>query len=461
MRNDHYYCPDCLEKQVKIDTLEAEVERLKAKLRYQERTSMEGFFGSSTSSAKVPIKPNSLADRQARRGGARQGHTGHGRRKFMPDDEDISVERVKTRDTCPDCGVYLRSRGIYRRTVLDCDPLRVVKKILALEKKQCPACGRRVEARPAEVLPKSLYSNRLVSYLAIQHYLHGQTLGFLEKQTGLSYSGIIQALHGLANRLEPAIESLIEQYRKAAVKHADETSWRNDGQNGYAWLFATPTMSIFRFRQTRGAAVVREMLGPKRLPGVLVVDRYGAYNKAPCRIQYCYAHLLRAVEDLGKEFQDNEEVTVFVQALAPLLSAAMSVRTMPISTQQFRAQSNAIKRKIKNIINAHANHPGIHAVQDIFRKNAGRLYHWSADRRVPADNNLAERDVRPLVIARKISFGSQSPRGAKTRETLMTILNSLKKQTPDVFIRIKSALDQLACDSSLDPYQLLFNQDSS
>ena len=44
----------------------------------------------------------------------------------------------------------------------------------------------------------------------------------------------------------------------------------------------------------------------------------------------------------------------------------------------------------------------------VFREKAHRLYHWADDPAVPAENNLAERDLRPLVIARKISFGSQS-----------------------------------------------------
>jgi transposase len=35
-----------------------------------------------------------------------------------------------------------------------------------------------------------------------------------------------------------------------------------------------------------------------------------------------------------------------------------------------------------------------------------------------ADNNLAERSIRPLVIMRKISGGSRSPEGSQTRLTL-------------------------------------------
>ena len=64
------YCPGCLKKQRIIDELRDENRRLKAQLRYEQRKATEGFFGSSTPSSKVPVKPNTLAERQEIRGGA-------------------------------------------------------------------------------------------------------------------------------------------------------------------------------------------------------------------------------------------------------------------------------------------------------------------------------------------------------------------------------------------------------
>ena len=72
------YCKSCFEKQ-QINRLTWENEQLKAKVRSQERATKEGPFGSATPSSKVPVKPNALAERQARRGGAKPGHVGHGR----------------------------------------------------------------------------------------------------------------------------------------------------------------------------------------------------------------------------------------------------------------------------------------------------------------------------------------------------------------------------------------------
>jgi transposase len=64
----------------------------------------------------------------------------------------------------------------------------------------------------------------------------------------------------------------VVEYRKAPVKHADETGWRTNGHNGYAWLFATSRLSLFLFRQTRAASGPPQVFGKLWLPGCLVVD---------------------------------------------------------------------------------------------------------------------------------------------------------------------------------------------
>ncbi|MFB0525806.1 MAG: IS66 family transposase [Phycisphaerae bacterium] len=454
------YCKQCLRKQRKINELEEEIASLRSKLRYQERTAKEGFFGSSTPSSKLPVKPNSRKEHQRNRGGGKPGHQGHGRSSICERDAD-KTERVGVSNTCPDCGTTLEDKGTRNRTVMDCQPVRMKKVLYHLERKRCPKCKKLISARAPGVLAKCLYSNQLLAYVAVQHYIYGNTLGQIEKQTGVGYSSLVDAMHQLSKRLKDVPKVLIEAYRQAAVKHADETGWRTDGNNGYAWLFCTPDISIFRFRGSRSASIAKEVFGQKPLPGMLVVDRYNGYNKMPCSIQYCYAHLLRTVKDLEKDFPENAEIKSFVEALAPQLANAISLRTLDITDRQFKRQAAKIKNEIINITNSQAKHPAIQKIQDIFREKADRLYHWADDRNVPADNNLAERELRPLVIARKISFGSQSDAGARTREILMTVLHTLKKRTSDVTTAFKSALDKLAEQGNIDPHKAIFSFDSS
>ncbi len=455
-------CTSCLDKQRAIDRLTEENVRLRARLRYQERLAREeGPFGSSTPSAKIPLKANtplSLAERQARRGGARPGHVGHGRRTAQESEADAVVTLDVAERTCPHCGVALEERPPVPRTVIDIPPPRTRTTLYRLGARRCPRCHRHFRApAPSTVLPRSLLGNQLLAHLAGQHYLVGVPLGRLEAQTGIGYGTLLGALHRLARLFAAVPERLLLEYRAAPVKHADETGWRTDGQNGYAWLFATTTLSLFRFRATRSASVAHEVFGSEPLPGVLGVDRYPGYNKAPVALQYCYAHLLREVEDCGREFDDNAEVQRFVDALAPLLASAMALRRTASSDDAFHHQAGALKQQILEAVAAPAQHPAIQRVQGIFRAHPTRLYHWAADRAVPADNNLAERELRPLVIARKVSFGSQSPAGARTREILLTTLVTLRRRHPDDYSqRFKAALDGLAAAPSADPYHLLF-----
>jgi hypothetical protein len=442
-----------LKKQQEIDRLREENARLKDRLRYQQRTAKEGFFGSSTPSSKVPVKPSAPADSAPRFGGAKPGHVGHGRRTITPEQAD-RVERVSAPQHCPQCGRLLETKGTQARTVIDVQPLRRHTVCYQLEQKYCSHCRKLVRASAPGVLPRALLSNRLLAHVAVQHYVYGVTLGQLENQLDVGYGTLMGALHQLARLLEPACEPLVQDYRKAPVKHADETGWRTDGHNGYAWLFSTETISIFRFRQSRSGQVALEVLGTKRLRGVLVVDRYHGYNRAPCALQYCYAHLLRDVQDLEKEFPEHTEIQQFVSSFAPLLARAMQLRSLQLTREQFLLQADQTQQQILACVQASAQHPGIQKIQNIFRDQKKRLFHWVKSPKIPADNNRAERELRPLVIARKISFGSQSEAGARTRETLMSVLHTLRKRSANVTAVFEQALNGLS-DQKMEAYAAL------
>ena len=213
------YCPNCLEKDRKIARLQEELARVKAKLRYQDRTAKEAPFGSSTPSSKVLVKPNTLEENQRRRGGAKQGHPGHGRKAIGVREAD-RVERVRLPDQCPDCGTALQFVGTLRRTATHLVRVKVERVAYRLERKRCPRCERTWTARAPGLFPKCLYDNPVLIHTAIQHYQHGVTVGSLERQWGIGNGGLVRALHFLADRLQGVVPALIQEYRQAPVKHA-------------------------------------------------------------------------------------------------------------------------------------------------------------------------------------------------------------------------------------------------
>jgi transposase len=453
-------CSSCLQKQREIDRLKDEVTQLKAKLRYRQRTQQQGAFGSSTPSSQIPLKTNSADEHKAKPGGAKVGHKGHGRKAASDATADL-IESVSLDNNCSECGGLLQDKGPRNRTVIDIFPVEPIEKLYVLDRKYCPRCHKSLQAKAPGVLPKTLLSNQLIAEVVDSHYLQGTPLGRICQKFSLGLGTVVETLHRVGRIFEPIVDELIAQYRQSAVRHADETSWRTDGKSGYCWLFSTESVSIFLYRQTRSAKVAKEVLGTKALEGVLVVDRYNGYSKAPCKLQYCYAHLLRDVEDLAREFTDDLEVQLFTSSLIPLLAKAMHLRAQPLSDREYYKQARRLKKQIIEVNEKPAQHLGIRRIQDIFLENEDRLYHWVGERRVPAENNRAERELRPTVIARKVSFGSQSDAGAKTREILMSLMQSLRKRVENPRQSLKEMLDRVAGDKEVNAAKLILANDSS
>lgn len=290
----------------------------------------------------------------------------------------ISMARIETLPAgplCPHCGGPLEHKEYRDRSVIDSQPLRAEPILYQLERARCPRCGKTVQARAPEVLPKSLYGNQLVTQVVFLHYRQGIPMGRLCAQLGIGLGAVFDILGRLAALFRGVMPKLIEEYRRAPVRHADETGWHTDGRSGYAWLFASATVSLFLFRATRSAQVPKEVLGEQALAGVLVVDRYAAYNRAPCELQYCYARLLRDVEDLAQEFPGEAEVTAFTSTLIPLLAEAMHLRGRPLAEAEYYDQARPLQKQIADLVEQPAQHLGVRQMQSLFRDNAHRLYH--------------------------------------------------------------------------------------
>ena len=131
-------CDGCLEKQREIDRLKEEVQRLRQKLNLNQRKSQEGFFGSSTPSSQVPVKPNSLAENQAKKGGAKKGHTGVGRKVFAATEADEQRVAAVETETCSDCECGLNRLSANERSVYEIERERVKKIYYTIERKICP-----------------------------------------------------------------------------------------------------------------------------------------------------------------------------------------------------------------------------------------------------------------------------------------------------------------------------------
>ncbi|HMK37449.1 MAG TPA: transposase [Desulfomonilaceae bacterium] len=251
-------CPLCLEKQREIDSLKEENRSLRAALCREQRKMEDGAFGSSTPSSKIPIKPNSKEKEKKPRGactGRLESAEGGGRKSHNAESADRIIEVQSDMDLCPECGGELEKKGIAKRRVLDMPSGKPETVLFRLPKTHCYGCGRSFTAQAPGVLPRSLYGNQLIANAIAMHYFYGVPLGRICESTGVGSGSLTEIFHRCARLFEGIPQKLVEEYRQAPVKHADETGWRTDGKNGYVWLFATPNLSIFQFGKNRSSKV--------------------------------------------------------------------------------------------------------------------------------------------------------------------------------------------------------------
>jgi len=240
----------------------------------------------------------------------------------------------------------------------------------------------------------------------------------------LSVGEISDLLRRVAAHGQGVLQAVRERIRASPAVQADETGWRENGQNGYVWFAGTPTGErYFEYHHSRAGSVINALLG-EDFAGVLGSDFYAAYNDAPGgRHQRCWAHLLRDLHALKTDHATSLEVVVWARAVKDvyLLAQAWLVeggerkrayRELVLLIQALGEQFAQVK-----------GHP-CQALAKRLLRHQDELFVFVLEPGVPADNNLAERSLRPLVIARKISGGTRSPVGSQTRMTLSSLFQT-------------------------------------
>jgi transposase len=360
---------------------------------------------------------------------------------------------------CPDCDYPLHGESIaYTREVIELPPPQAVEVIEhQVIKRWCPHCQTwhspaldlsgqvfgqgRIGVRVASVVSYLRTTLRL-PFRAIQSYL--VTLHSLR----LSLGELVELTHTVSQQLQPQVEQLKAAMQTTTVVHGDETSWRENGQNGYAWAFVTggPTaVRYFEYAHSRSHLVAQRILGAD-WRGWLVTDFYAAYNLIPGRHQRCWVHLLRDLHDLKQEQAAHAEVLAWATAVRKLYDEALAwVVEHPAPTlAERRTQYADLFTRACGLGEQYArtyDHPCCTLAKRLLR-HQDELFQFVLVPGLPADNNLAERSIRPLVIMRKISGGSRSAEGTKTRLTLASLLHTWAARNLNPFVECLAALQR-------------------
>lgn len=419
------------------------------------RTGKEGYFGLATPSSLKINKAIATAANQAKKGGARAGHAGHGRKDFTESEADEVIQLNAAHAPCL-CGKgRWLPNGFQEHCVVERVPAKEKRLFFLKPESICSNCGQTAVEDTPSVTRGGLYGNTMVAHMLSEHYLHGLTAGSVCRREDINEGTFFNIARRCAGLLEPAFGRMLRMLRSCLVVHADETGWRKDGGGAYGWIFANHELAVLLFRDTRGSKVPLEVFGSDPLEVNLITDRYKGYDPLKINRQYCYTHLLRDLKSLEKDFPDDPEIAAFTAQVKPLLKEAISMYHKTDDLPAYVQAATSIKDKITGACARDANHPGVQNFQNIFREHPDRVFQWIKSPEIPAENNFAERGLRPSVIARKISFGSQSSHGMRTREILMTFLYTARIRGLDPGATLEKALNLLCHDPSADIAHLL------
>ena len=109
--------------------------------------------------------------------------------------------------------------------MFDVVPARHVKRKYLVWRAWCPDCGEWHEINPPGVMPRFAFSNNLIAQVLVDHMKNGIPLGTLARRAGVKKSALHAMEHRIAEMLEGGIGRILEEFRAAPVKHADETKW--------------------------------------------------------------------------------------------------------------------------------------------------------------------------------------------------------------------------------------------
>ncbi len=374
---------------------------------------------------RSPAEPLSKSGKKP---GAQPGHIGHRRPVAEYLDAIVDVAVV----CCPDCGGDTLSdvQEKRTRTVEDIPPCKPTVKKYVIERRYCRACKKLVEAPVPGVLPRATIGLRamlIVAWLRFAHRMPEEVVpqvlnGLFNLR--ISSGEVQHILQQLANEYGDLYDEMKQDLRKRSAKNIDETSWRTNGVNHYAWAFVTKWETIFEIGVGRKHDVPLAMLGTKAA-GTMVVDGFSAYptlaSKTNLKLQRCWAHILGDAAEHAQFY--GQEATQTQQGLQAIYAKAKTFNGH--GTEQNVA-------KLKDELLALLQRPfKSHHCATFARnlvRNADDLFRFVTDPAIDGTNNRAERAIRLLAVARKISGDSRTPNGARIRSVLPSIQQTMAQR---------------------------------
>jgi transposase len=406
----------------------------------------------SSDGPEVERKPRSQTNNEGRNRGGQPGHKGT-TRTLIPVEEVKEVKNHKP-EACCHCGHALAGEDPdpRRHQVTEIPPIIAEVIEHRLHTLTCSECGGETTAEWPDGVPVGAFGPHLqamVSLLGGKYHLSKREIGeimsdFFQADLAL---GTVPALEQRTSKIikEP-VEEVRQYVRRQSVVHVDETGWKEANKRAWLWVAASVLATVYFIRPSRGSQVAKEMLGLD-FTGIAVSDRWSAYNwLLNCLRQLCWAHLQRDFQAFIDRGGPSAELGQALLSQAELMFQWWhAVRDGSMSRATFQLNMIWVQQIVGELLRLGltCNHPKTAgSCRDILKREAALwTFVWVPE--VEPTNNLGERQVRPGVLWRNTSFGTQSKKGSRFVERIMTVVATLKQQN-------RNALEYLtaACEAA-------------
>ena len=383
----------------------------------------------SRTSSKPPSTDRKERREQARPGGAKPGHEGHGRVISDAPDEVVAHRP----DRCTGCGATLSADqpadvvSAFERIDLPAvSPVVTQHRRLAV---RCPCCGLRVTAPVPAAARGTPFGPRLH---AVALYLKTfQALSYERLQNALSdlfgltlsQGGLMNLLQRGQRRFAGGRESAVSALRRAAVVASDETGVRIEGCNGFPWVFRCAEAVVHHASPTRAASVVRDMMNGHR-PAVWLSDRTTAQQGHADAHQTCLAHLAR---DVAYAVEASDDPVPWRLQLWLDAVLALAGRITDLATATLAAKRRALERQLASILMTTSACELTRELQGKIGRARDQLLTFLAHPgEVGPTNNACERALRPAVIQRKVTNGTLAMWAAQGEAAVRTVVDTAR-----------------------------------
>ena len=462
----------------RIETLEAQLARLRA----TGAVLSKALYGRKSEQQEKP--------RSGRARGQQRGAPGHGRTQ-RPGLEERTEERNPPADACvcARCGQRYAPNGAEESSLIEIEVQahkRVIRRPRWRRTCNCASSPMEVSAPPVPRLfattpyGTSFWARFLFEHCACFRPVHRVAAWMSGQGLAVSPGTLADSLKRFVALFEPLAEAILAHQNKAALRHADETSWRvqelrGQDRSSRAWLWTSVSDDAvyFHIDPARSAKAAHKLFAEALLYTVIVCDRYSAYKRLArllgglVTLAFCWVHQRRDfIECAAGQVGLTQWCRGWIERIASIyrLNDARLEHYDPgiePQTPAFDAAQGALNEALDALF-AHAEGE-LAALPDKARE--GKALRSLVNHReglsvfidrpqVPLDNNLAERVLRGPVIGRRLSFGSDSENGARFTALMYSVVGTLTLNGIDVLRWLQAWLAACAANGQRPPHDL-------